>query len=264
VLIKRPCLWLILVLLCGNAQAKLVGKKIDYQVDAVNLRGYLVYDSRFKGKRPGVLVVHEWWGHNNYAQNRARMLAKLGYVAFALDMYGKGRLARQPEQAHRFMAELQDDPALTTRRFLAAYELLNQHPRTQAGNIAAIGYGFGGSVVLEMMRQGLDLRAVVSFHGSLVTQHPARETPPIKTRVLVLNGGADPYTSAVQAQAFKAEMAQAGVDYRLVNYPGAMHAFSDPAATKQGRKFRLPLAYHKEADRASWAEMRLFLKKVFN
>jgi len=260
---NRLCLWLILVLLCGNAQAKLIGKKVEYQVDADTMRGYLVYDSRFKGKRPGILVVHEWWGQNNYVQNRARMLAKLGYVAFALDMYGKGKLARQPKLASRFSAELLDNPALTTRRFTAAYDLLKHHPRTEASSIAAIGYGFGGGVVLEMMRQGLELKAVVSVHGSLTTQHPVRKAPPIKTRVLVLNGGADQYTTARQVLDFKEEMAQAGVEYHLINYPGAMHAFSNPAATKLGRKFRLPLAYHKEADRASWQDTRSFLKNVF-
>src|SRR5512143_585776 len=166
---------LVLSLLLGAAtlQAAVVGKNVDYRADSVTLKGYLAYDDQFHGKRPAVLVVHEWWGLNEYARKRADMLAGLGYVALAVDMYGNGRQADHPDDAGKFAAAVSGNLPLMKSRFLAALELLRSNELVDAGQTAAIGYCFGGGVVLAMAREGTDLKAAVCFHGSLATSHPA-------------------------------------------------------------------------------------------
>lgn len=243
-------------------QARVVHQEVDYSADGTTLKGYLAYDDSIKGKRPGVLVVHEWWGHNNYARKRADMLAKLGYTAFALDMYGDGKTAGHPKEAGSFAGAVRKNLPMATARFKAALNQLQSHASTDGGKIAAIGYCFGGAIVLEMARQGLDLKGVVSFHGSLGTSHPAKAGK-VKAKVLVLNGGADPFTKAEVIKAFKKEMQAAGVNYKLVNYPGAKHAFTNPDATSLGKKFGLPLEYNKQADKKSWQAMQGLFKEIF-
>ncbi|MBI1192340.1 MAG: dienelactone hydrolase family protein [Bacteroidetes bacterium] len=240
----------------------LLEREITYMADSVEMKGFLVYDTLLAGDRPGVLVVHEWWGHNEHARNAARKLAAAGYTAFAVDMFGDGATANHPEQASAFTAAVMGDPQGAVARFGAALEtLLNEGP-VKTDDVAAIGYCFGGGVVLNMARQGMPLDATVSFHGSLGAVEPARPGM-VKGRMLVLNGEADPFVPAESIAAFKTEMDAAGVNYTFINYPGAVHAFTNPEATSYGEKFSLPLAYNAAADSLSWAEALRFLEGSF-
>lgn len=260
---KRVVFGLFTVIALGSiaAHAEIVGEEVQYKAGDTILKGYLAYDDSSSRKRPGVLVVHEWWGQNDYARMRAKKLVQLGYTALALDMYGDGKQANHPKEAGAFSGEVKRNMPVAKERFLAAKKILSEHKFTDPARIAAIGYCFGGGIVLEMARMGVDLKGVASFHGSLGTASPARKGE-VKARVLVLNGAADPFTKPEQIRAFKQEMNRAGVDYRFVSYPGAKHAFTNPAATESGRKFGLPLEYNKSADRKSWNEMKKFLMEV--
>ncbi len=243
------------------AQAKVVGKTVEYKAEGVVLKGYLAYNNSTKDKRPGVLVVHEWWGLNDYARRRARMLAELGYTALALDMYGEGKQAKHPDDAGKFATELMKNFDVAKARFTAGEDFLKKQPTVDPDRIAAIGYCFGGGVVLNMARQGADLKGVVSFHGSLAAVKPA-EPGMVKAKILVLHGGDDKFTTPEQIESFKKEMTTAGADYKFIVYPGAMHSFTNPDATALGKKFNLPLAYNKKADKESWAEMKKFLDDI--
>ena len=238
------------------------GEEVSYEAGDVTLKGYLAYDANIKGKRPGVLVVHEWWGHNDYVRNRARMLAEMGYTALAIDMYGDGKSAQHPADAKKFMMEVMSNMQAGKARFLAAQRLLQDHATTDADKIAAIGYCFGGGIVLNMARMGLDLDGVASFHGSLSTKMPAQPGD-IKAKILVLHGGSDPFVTAEQVEAFKKEMADAKADMKLIVYPDAVHAFTNPGATAMGKEFELPLAYNEDADKKSWGELEKFLSNLF-
>lgn len=258
-------LWLgIMLFVAGmwSAQAAVVTKEIDYKANGTTLKGYLVYDDKIKGKRPGVLVVHEWWGLNDYARTRARMLAELGYTALALDMYGDGKQAHHPDDANKFSSDVMKNQQAAKARFEAAHKVLAKQETVDPKRIAAIGYCFGGAVVLEMARSGADLKGVVSFHGNLGTSQPAK-TGAVKAKVLVLTGADDPFVPPEQVDQFKTEMNAAGVDYKLVIYPGAKHSFTNPGADKFGKQFNLPLEYNKAADEASWKEMQDFFKDIF-
>ncbi len=258
-------LWL--VLLCGlsvaSAQAKVVGHEVDYQAEGATLKGYVAYDDAFKGRRPAVLVVHEWWGHNAYARHRADMLAALGYTALAVDMYGDGKQAHHPDEAGMFAAEVNKNMPLMRARFEAGMNLLRREPTVDASKLAAIGYCFGGGVVLNMAREGLDLKGVASFHGALGTDSPA-EPGKIRARIISFSGEADPMINTASVAAFKQEMDHAGANYRVVTYPGAQHAFTNPEADELGRKFKLPLSYNVEADKDSWQQATVFLHDVFS
>lgn len=260
---KRTLLAICLVLVCATAgHAEVRGQEVQYYADGMAMQGYLAYDNGIEGKRPGILVVHEWWGHNTYARNRARMLAEIGYTALAVDMYGNGKTAAHPDEAGAFAGEVRKNLPLAQKRFIAALELLKQHPTVNAEHIAAIGYCFGGGIVLEMARAGLDLDGVVSFHGSLSTANPARPGV-VKARVLVLNGADDKFTTEEQITHVKEEMKAAGVDYKFINYPGAQHSFTNPEADSFAKQFNMPIAYNAEADKQSWQEMRNFFDKLF-
>ena len=255
---------LTLIYSCTHKEkVSLVEKNVEYSADGVPLKGYLVYDGDFQGKRPGVLVVHEWWGLNNYAKERARMLAKLGYTAFALDMYGNGEQADHPEDAQKFAMAIYNNIKTGEDRFLAAYNFLKNQETTDPNEIAAIGYCFGGGIVLHMARIGTDLKVVVSFHGGLQPITPA-EKGKVKAFILVCNGADDPFTTKEQIENFKVEMDSAGVQYKFINYPGAKHSFTNPAADSLGKKFNMPIAYNEKADKESWQEMKNLFKKVFN
>jgi dienelactone hydrolase len=253
----------LLMMACTAATAvtAVKGTPVEYTSGDVTLKGYLAMDDSVKEKRPAVLVVHEWWGHNAYARKRAEMLAGLGYVALAVDMYGDGKQASHPEDAGKFaMAVMKDMPAMQAR-FLAAMDLVKKLDAVDSTRIAAIGYCFGGGVVLAMARQGADLKAVVSFHGSLATSVPAKKGA-VKARVLVCNGAADSFIPPEDIKAFKQEMNAAGATYTFISYPGAKHSFTNPEATALGKEFMLPLAYNEKADAKSWADMKQFLKKA--
>ncbi|MEW6646121.1 MAG: dienelactone hydrolase family protein [Pseudomonadota bacterium] len=259
---KKVFAGMLCLLVAAGVQATVVGEEVSYRAGDTVMKGYLAYDDAVQGKRPGVLVVHEWWGHNEYARRRARMLAELGYTALAVDMYGDGRTAEHPEDAGKFATAVNSDMAQRRARFLAAKALLERHPTVAADATAAIGYCFGGGVVLNMAREGVDLRAVASFHGAIASRKLA-EPGKVKARVLVLNGAADPMVTEQQIEVFHQEMSAAGVDYRFVNYAGARHAFTNPDADGYGQRFGLPLAYHPEADARSWAELETFLRSTF-
>ena len=244
------------------ALAAVQGQEIDYRADDTVLKGYLAFDAAVQGPRPGILVVHEWWGLNDYARERARMLAGLGYTALAVDMYGQGKQTTHPKEAQEFAQAVRSNLPLAQQRLLAAVKVLKDQPSVNDEQIAAIGYCFGGGILLELARRGFDLDGIVSFHGTLKTEAPAKPGE-ITAAVLVLNGAADPFVSAEDIGQFSKEMAQAGVYYHFVNYPGAKHSFTNPQADQYGAKYDLPLAYSPEADRRSWQEMQDFLKEIF-
>src|SRR5438094_3745353 len=233
-------------------------REIEYRQDGTVLQGFVAWDDAARGKRPGVLVVHEWWGHNEHARNQARRLAEAGYVGFALDMFGKGKVTTHPQEAQAFVSEVTKDPAVLAARFNAALEQLKRDPHVDPRRLAAIGYCFGGGVVLGMARSGADLAAVVTFHGSLETRSPAQPGK-VKARVLVLAGGADPFVPPEQVEAFRKEMQAAGAHFEIVTYPGAKHGFTNPDAAEYGMP---QLAYDADADRQSWAAMLQVFREV--
>jgi len=254
---------LLLLLVSLATQAGVVGREVSYQTGDTTLKGYLAYDDAIQGMRPGILVVHEWWGQNAYARQRAELLAKLGYTALAVDMYGEGKTAEHPDEAGKFAGAVRQNLPLMKARFLAAREFLNDQPTVNPEKFAAIGYCFGGSVVLEMAIEGVDLDAVASFHGSL----GGLSTPQagaVKAKILVANGADDPFVTAQQIAAFKTMMDAAGAAYTFINYPGARHSFTNSGADQMGEHFNLPLAYNAPADSASWKALEQFLRNVFS
>jgi dienelactone hydrolase len=233
-------------------------KEISYVVDTTTMKGYIAYPQNHNVKKPGILVVHEWWGHNEYARKRADMLADLGYVALAVDMYGDGKQAAHPKDAQKFAMSVMGNFETAKARFSKALETLKADPQVNPDKIGAIGYCFGGSVVLSMANAGMDLDAVAAFHPGL--QLPVTpEKGQVKAKVLVCNGGADPMATEEQIANFKQSMEDADVDYKFVSYEGALHAFTNPVATEMGKKFNLPIAYDEKADKASWEELKKLL-----
>ncbi|WP_020484286.1 dienelactone hydrolase family protein [Methylomonas sp. MK1] len=255
-------LFFLALLFSSGLQAALQEQTVSYTAGDTTLKGYLVWDDAKGEKQPGVLVVHEWWGLNDYARQRAKMLAELGYTALAVDMYGDGKSSEHAAEASTFVNSVVERAGVSQLRFTAALAFLQKQASVEKGKIAAIGYCFGGATVLNMARLGTDLAAVVSFHGNLATQTPARAGQ-VKARVLVLNGAADEFVSADSITAFEKEMTQAGVDYRFVNYPGVRHGFSNPDADRLGKANNLPIAYNADADKQSWEAMQQLFREVF-
>lgn len=237
-------------------------QEIEYRAGDVTAKGFLAYDDTVAGKRPGVLVVHEWWGHTQFTRDCARKAARAGFAGFALDLYGNGKQVDNPQDAGRLMGEVGKNFPVMQARFHAARDVLSKQPNVDPSRLAAIGYCFGGSVVLQMALAGEDLRGVVSFHG-LLPGGQAVKPGKVKAKVLVLNGADDPLVPKDKLQAFEKEMQAAGADCKVVTYPGAKHAFTNPAATERGKKFGLPLEYNAAADQQSWTEAVSFLNRVF-
>jgi dienelactone hydrolase len=244
------------------AQAEIQTQEIPYTAaDGTEMIGYYAYDDAVEGKRPGVVVVHEWWGLNDYAKSRARDLAELGYSALAIDMYGEGKNTEHPKDAMTFMKAALADADAAKGRFNAGLDLLKQQPQTDTDKLAAVGYCFGGKVVLDMARQGVPLEGVVSFHGALATE--TRAAPGnVKARVLVEHGSEDSMVSAEDVAALNAEMVKAGADFQFVNLPGAKHGFTNPGADKFQDK-GVDVAYNKRADERSWEDMKVFFDETF-
>jgi dienelactone hydrolase len=240
----------------------IVTKEVTYSSDGTTLKGFLAYDSTKTGKLPGVIVVHEWWGLNQYARDRAEMLAKLGYVAFAIDMYGNGSIADHPKDAGKFAMAVMQKMDTATARFDAGLKLLKEQPETDTNKIAAIGYCFGGGIVLRMAEDGADLNGVVSFHGDLPTDKIS-DPKNVKAKILVCTGADDPFNPPDKVAGFEKAMKDANLDYTLDSYPGAKHSFTNPAADSLGKKFNMPIAYNKSADEKSWAAMQEFFSKIF-
>ena len=233
-------------------------ENVTYSSNGVTMNGYLAYDASTQGKRPGILVVHEWWGLNDYPKMRARKLAELGYVALAIDMYGNGKTVDNPDDAGKTAAPFYQNLQMTKARFDAALNKLKTYSQVDTNQIAAIGYCFGGGVVLNMARMGENLKGVVSFHGGLVGA-PADK----KAKILVCHGAADQFVKPQEVAQFKKQMDSIGADYTFKQYPNATHAFTNPAATATGEKYKIPIAYNAAADSASWKDMKQFFAKIF-
>ena len=257
---KQCLLAVVMVLVAQSAQARLVTKNVEYRQGDAVLEGYLAYDDSVKGKRPGVLVVHEWTGVNSYVKKRAEQLASLGYVAFAADIYGKGVRPSTPEAAGKEAAKYRGtDRGLIRARARAGLDALAASPLADTSRLAVIGYCFGGTAALELARSGANLLGTVSFHGGLDTPDPA-DALKIRGKVLALHGADDPHVPPAQVAAFQQEMRQAKVDWEMVYYGGAVHSFSNPDSGNDPSK---GVAYNAEADRRSWEEMKLFFAEIF-
>jgi dienelactone hydrolase len=234
---------------------------ITYAGDNVTMNGYVVYDENKEGSRPAILVVHEWWGLNDYSKRRAKQLAELGYIAMAVDLFGNGRQADNPDSANKLATPFYNDPQMTKRRFDAALAQLKTYAQADTGKIAAIGYCFGGTMVLNLAKLGENLAGVVSFHG-ILPGIPANKDL-LKAKVLVCHGGSDPFVPKEQSDQFKHQMDSIGADYSFKVYEGATHAFTNPGATAIGKKFNIPIAYSPMADSTSWQDMKEFFGKIF-
>ncbi|MFC0776135.1 dienelactone hydrolase family protein [Terrimonas alba] len=234
---------------------------VTYTGDNTTMNGYVVYDENKEGARPAVLVIHEWWGLNDYAKSRAKQLAELGYIAMAVDMYGNGKTADNPDSAGKYATPFYKDPQMTKARFDAALEKLKTYPQTDVTKIAAIGYCFGGAQVLNLARMGEDLKGVVSFHGNLLGV--PLDKSKLKAEVLVCHGAADPFVPQKEVDMFKKQMDSVGAKYTFKAYEGAVHAFTNPNATAMGEKFKIPIKYDAAADSASWNDMKAFFIRIF-
>ena len=252
-----------MVLLLGltaPAQAELQSREVPYQDGDVKLAGYLVWDDAITGKRPGVLVVHEWWGLNDYAKKRAEMLAKMGYIAFAADMYGVGHVTTHGDEAGAWMKQITANIDLWQHRANLALDALKSSPETDPGKLAAIGYCFGGATVMQLAYSGADVKGVVSFHGSMPPATP-EQAARIHAKVLVEHGAADGFIPPERLTAFQKALEDAKVDWRMTAHGGAVHGFTNPDAGKAN----MPgVAYDEKADRRSWQEMQEFFKELFN
>ena len=234
---------------------------VTYSADNVNMKGYVTYDANKKGKRPAVLIVHEWWGLGNYTRNRAKQLADLGYIAMAVDMYGEGKVANDPKEAQALATPFYQNPQLTKTRLDAAIQKLKSYPQTDTTNMAAIGYCYGGFVVLNAAKLGADLKGVVSFHGNLSGVQPNKDL--LKAGVLVCHGAIDNFVPETEVAAFKKGMDSIAANYTFKTYANATHAFTNPEATAIGKQFSMPIEYNAAADSASWNDMKMFFAKIF-
>ncbi len=248
-----------ILLISGAASAVMKQEPVSYKDGDVELNGYVFWDDAFGGQRPGVLVVHEWWGLNDYAKLRAEMLAETGYVAFAADMYGGGRMTRHADEAKAWMQEVTANIETWQRRAVLALEQLKSHPKVDPEKLAAIGYSFGGATVMHLAYLGTDLDGVVSVYGSLPPATP-EQAASVKARVLVVHGDADSYVPVERIEAFKQALSGAKVDWEMDIYGGAKHGFANPYADGYGME---GLAYNEGADRRSWLRMLAFFEELF-
>jgi dienelactone hydrolase len=236
-------------------------ENITYTADSVTMNGFVAYDTATTDKRPVVLVVHEWWGLNDYPKTRARQLAELGYLAIAIDLYGNGKTADNPDEAGKLAAPFYQNPAMAKSRFDAALAKIKTYSQADNDKVAAIGYCFGGGMILNFARLGEDLDGVVSFHGSLIGTPADKDL--LKAKILVCHGADDKFVPQKDVDLFKKQMDSIKADYTFKAYPGATHAFTNPNATAAGQKFNIPIAYNAAADSASWKDMKDFFEKIF-
>ena len=257
---KTPALSALLALVSVSAFSAIKTEVIEYKDGDATLEGFLAYDDNQKEPRPGVLIIHDWTGLQDYAKERTKMLAELGYVAFAADVYGKGVRPTDPKECAVMSGKYKSDLPLLRRRVSLGFDQLKKQKRVQPDKIAAIGYCFGGTSVLELARSGANVKGVVSFHGGLATTLPAKAGE-IKAKVLACHGDADPFVKPAEVAAFKEEMASAKADLKFVAYPGAVHSFTKKEAGNDPSKGQ---AYNEKADKESWAEMKKFFKEIFS
>jgi dienelactone hydrolase len=265
------CFLALLVISCNEASKEenkvsspgIRAEAVSYpsESDTLTLHGFVAFDTGSAAKRPVVLVVHEWWGLNDYIRGRAKQLAEMGYFAMAVDMYGNNKMGNDPKEAGALAGPFYQNPQLAKSRIDAALNKLKDFPQADTANIAAIGYCFGGSMVLNTAKLGENYKGVVSFHG--VLEGPAPDKNLLKAKVLVCHGGADQFAPPEQVARFKKQMDSVGADYTVKVYDSAMHAFTNPAATEVGKKFNIPVAYNAAADSASWNDMKAFFGKIF-
>jgi dienelactone hydrolase len=248
----------LLLMFASNLFGLVKTRTVEYKQGDTTLSGYLAYDDAVSTPRPAVMVIHEWWGNNDYSHKRAQMLAELGYIGFAIDMYGKGKTTKDQAQATEWSNELKKDPKLAMARAQAALDTLKDQPMVDPNRIGVIGYCFGGGMALHMARNNMPIAAVVSFHGDLSPgPSPATE---IKPRILVCHGADDTFVPQSAVTAFMEEMKKAKATWELIQYSGAVHAFTNPGAGD----YNLPgVAYNKLADERSWETMKSFLADVF-
>jgi dienelactone hydrolase len=240
---------------------KLKEEVVTYTADGITFKGFVAWDENISGKRPVVLVIPEWWGLNDYAKYRVRELAGLGYIAMAADMFGDGKIATNPQEAQEYTKSFYSNPNLAKSRIDVALQKLKTFPEADVNNMAAIGYCFGGSCVLNAAKLGANLKGVVSFHGGL-TGSPANKTL-LKAKILVCNGAADKFVSEQSIIDFRHGLDSIGADYTFKSYANATHAFTNPASTETGKKFNMPIEYNEAADKASWHDMKVFFASLF-
>lgn len=251
---------LLSLVVASNASAALVEKAVEYQQDGVTLEGFHVYDDAVQGKRPAVLVIHQWTGLTDYEKQRSRMLAELGYNVFAADVYGKG-IRPVPPGAGQEAGKYKGNRDLYRARLNAALDVLKKEEHTDSSKIAAIGYCFGGTGALELARSGADIAGVISFHGGLdAAEGKAAQKGGVKAKVLVCHGADDPNVPVPQVQAFEKEMRDSGADWQLISYGGAVHAFTQKMAGNDNSK---GVAYNEKADLRSWEAMKAFFAEIF-
>lgn len=248
-----------------NKEPKLKEENVTYGTgdasDSVVMDGFIVYDESVEGKRPAVFVVHEWWGLNDYPKMRARELAKLGYIAMAIDVYGQGNRADNPADAGKLATPFYENPQLFKKRFEAAMKKLQEYEQVDTSRMAGIGYCFGGGMLLNIARLGEDLNGVVSFHGSLVGTPADKDL--LKAKILVCHGAADSFVPESEVAQFKKQMDSIGATYNFKSYPNAVHAFTNPNATAMGQKHNMNIRYDAAADTASWQDMKTFFADIF-
>jgi dienelactone hydrolase len=245
----------------SGAQAAVKEEPVTYKDGDTVMKGFIVYDDAIKAKRPGIVLVHEWWGITKHVHGEARKFAEQGYTAFIADMYGDAKTADNPKDAGALSGGVMKNPPAMQGRFNAARATLAKHASVDPKRIGAAGYCFGGAVVLNMVRAGADLAGVATFHATLGLNTPAPKA--VKAKILVMNGADDPFVKPEQIDSLKKDMEAAKADYRFINYPGAVHAFTNPEATEAGKKFNLPLAYNPEVDKQSKAEAMKFFAGIF-
>jgi dienelactone hydrolase len=241
------------------AMAKVVTKVVPYTQNDTTLKGFLAYDDAVSGKRPGVLVVHEFWGLNEFAKARAEKLAQMGYVALAADMYGEGKVTQNPEEARLLASHIRSTPLMRARA-QAALQVLAAQKQVDPQRLAAIGFCFGGTTVLELAYSGAPVRGVVSFHGGLTVPKP-EDRQNLKASLLILHGAEDPHIKPEEIRAFQEAMGQSGADWQMNFYGGAVHSFANPAAGNDKTK---GVAYNERAATRSWQAMQLFFQEIFN
>lgn len=236
-------------------------ENITYTGDGITMNGFVAYDTGTTQKRAAVLVIHEWWGLNDYPKMRARELAKLGYIAFAMDMYGNGTTTENPDSAGNMAKPFYTNPQKAKARIDAALATLKGFPETDSNKIAAIGYCFGGGMALNAARLGENVKGVVSFHGSLIGTPANKDL--LKAKILVCHGADDKFVKKEEVDRFKKQMDSIKADYTFKAYPGSLHAFTNPKATEVGKKYNIPIAYNGAADTASWKDMQQFFDRIF-
>lgn len=243
-----------------NLQKEITTEDLTYSENGKTFKSFLAFDKNKSGKLPVVFIIPEWWGMNDYVKNRAKQLAESGYMAIAVDMYGEGKMVDNPDDAGKLAKPFYGNAELAKQSFEAALKQIEKNEKADTGKMAAIGYCFGGAMALNMARINEPLKGVISFHGNLMTgvKPVANKIP-----VLVLNGEDDTFVSKDEIASFKKQMDSAGVQYKFVNYPGAIHSFTNPDATAVGKKYKLKVAYNEAADKASWEEMITFFNKIF-